>query len=452
MGTAFETEVGRLMTQFNSPGVAADMVAGGKRYSAHMGRLIAGAPGPVTAKARFATVCLTKLLVAIELLRSAETGAIGLDDAIAQHLPELGKGPKAKGRNIKIRHLLSHTGGYRGFPLQKLLPLARESWQNCVDLLHDTDQLFEPGTVFDDDHFGHIVLGEILSRLKGKPVLDAVCEGVLRPLGIAPNDRTRDAQLPDIYTGRHVWNRTEKTWEAEPDIYPEPGVSSGAFSHLSMSSGEMARLGEALIADTPAPGRARISDWVKERLFTAVVAVPREISPMRVTRWAVRGFGMGLATFRDGHKGHVTTGRGQNSAIVFGRDTKSMAAVAMNTTNVLEREALLNMMFRRFGNDSSIVPEAKTLDMDFDEFIKPFSTRDIAGVYVGFAPEPVEIFASPKAFAVRMDKEDRYRFETSPENRLVMHARMPMPIGIFADPVTGRPCLSLGMHAFKKVN
>ena len=452
MGTQFEAEVGRLMTQFNSPGVAVDMVARGKRHSAYMGRSVAGGALPVTAKSRFATVCLVKLLVTIELLRLAEKGEISLDSPIADHLPELGDGPKAKGRHIKIRHLLSHTGGYRGFPLQKMLPLARESWQNCVKLLHDTDQLFEPGTVFDDDHLGHVILGEVLARLKNKPVLDVVCENVLRPLGIAPNTRTKDVDFPEIYTGRHGWNRTDKKWEVEPDDYADPGVSAGAFSPLSMSSADLARLGEALMTDPPRSGRPAISDWVKDKLFTTEVAVPREISPVRATRWSVRGFGLGMATFRDGHKGHVTTGRGQNSAIIFNKDRSSTAAIAMNTTNVLEREALLNMMFRRFADDLSIVPEAKVLDMDFDEFIRPFSTREIGGVYVGFSPEPIEIFASPKAFVVRIDKEDRYRFEASPENRLVMHAKMHMPLGLFQDPVSRRPCLSVGMHAFKKVN
>jgi hypothetical protein len=148
----------------------------------------------------------------------------------------------------------------------------------------------------------------------------------------------------------------------------------------------------------------------------------------------------------------MTTGRGQNSAIVFGKDGKSMTAIAMNTTNVLEREALLNVTFGRFAGDRSIVPEARSLDMDFDEFIAPFSTRDIGGAYLGFAPAPVEVFASPKAFVVRIDKQDRYRFEASPDNKLVMHAKLAMPIGFFQDPVTRRPCLSLSMHSFKKVN
>jgi CubicO group peptidase (beta-lactamase class C family) len=452
MASQFETEIARLMTQFNTPGVAVDMVARGKRHSAHMGRLTAGGSHQVTKKSRFSTACLIKVLVSIELLALAEKGEISLDDCIADHLPETANGPKAKGKILKIRHLLSHTGGYRSTTVERLIPLARASWQNCVDLLQETEQLFEPGSVFDDDHLGHILLGEIVARLRGKPVIDAVCEDVLAPLGIKPGNRNLDAADPDIYAARHKWLREDKKWAPEPDVYPEPDSSFGTVSPLSLDSGDLARLGEALLDATPASENSVISPFVKKMLFSEAVNVPREISPTRVTRWTVKAFGMGLATFQDGHAGFLTTGRGQNSCLIFDRKRQCMVALAMNTNNVLEREALLNTLFLKFAGDTSITPEPKTLDIDFDDFIKPFTTRDIGGVYVGFTPEPIEIYASPRAFVLRINKEDRYRFEASPENRLVMHAKMPMPVGLFQDPVSLRPCLTMGMHSFKKVN
>jgi len=451
MASEFENEVGRLMMKFTTPGVSADMLAMGKRHSAHMGRLTAGGSLPVTKKARFATVCLIKLLIAIDLLMMAEKGEIDLDANIADYLPELGQGPKAKGRFLKVRHLLSHTGGYRSFTIQHLLPLAHESWQNCVSLLHDTDQLFEPGTVFDDDHLSHIILGQMVERVRGKPLLDAVGDDVLRPLRITPGNRTKDAEQPDIYASRHDWNGAEKKWEPEADLYVEPDPVFGAISHLSMTSADMLRLGEALLAVPPAAGKFCFSQFVKDRLFSEEVRLPPEITPMRITRWSVRAYGLGMARFRDGHCGRLTTGRGQNSGLVFDKNRQSVLACAMNTPNVWEREVLVNTLLAKFAGDASIVPEAKTLDLDFDEFLHPFTPRELGGVYLGFTPEPIEIFAGPRSFVVRIDKEDRYQFEATSENRLVMLARMPVPFGLFQDPVSRRPCLTMGMHPFKKV-
>ncbi|HWM60714.1 MAG TPA: hypothetical protein VNN98_01110, partial [Rhizomicrobium sp.] len=217
------------------------------------------------------------------------------------------------------------------------------------------------------------------------------------------------------------------------------------------TSGDLAHIGEALMDGTSKSGTPLISPFVKEKLFSQEVQVPREISPMRITRWRVSAFGLGMAHFQGGHCGTLTTGRGQNSAIIFDKDRHSALAMAMNSTNVLEREALLNTLFAKFAGDTSIRSEPKTIDMDFDEFIKPFSTRDIGGVYAGFTPDPIEIYAAPRSFTLHIEKKEQYRFEASPENRLMMHARMPMPVGLFQDPVSRRPCIMMAMHAFKKV-
>jgi len=163
------------------------------------------------------------------------------------------------------------------------------------------------------------------------------------------------------------------------------------------------------------------------------------------------GFGLGMVIFRDGHRGCVTTGRGQNSCIAFDNDRQSVVALAMNTANVLEREAVLNTVFAEFAGDPSIVPEPKTLDIGFEEFLGPFTTRDIAGPYAGFQLDPVEIFATPRSFSLRIRGEELYQFEATPENRLVMRAKQPTSIGLFPDPVSGRPCLMMAMNAFKKV-
>jgi CubicO group peptidase (beta-lactamase class C family) len=450
MASEFETEVGRQMMRFNAPGVAVDLLAGGKRHSAYMGRLAAGGSLAMTKKSRFATVSLVKLLIAIDLLSLAEQGEISIEDTLADHLPELGQGPTAKGKFLKIRHLLSHTGGFRGCTMDHLLPLAHESWQNCVDLLQDTPQMFEPGTVFEDDHLSHVILGELLARLRGKPVVDAVCEDVLAPLGIEYSLRNKDEEQPEIYVARHEWDQEGKNWRSEDDVYPEPDASFGAISHLSMTNANLARLGEALLAGKPETAKAPLSPWVKEKLFSEVVRVPREVSPVGVTRWHLSAFGMGMATFRGGHRGFMTTGRGQNSCLIFDKDRQSVLALAMNTTNILQREALLNSLLAKFASDASIVPEPRT-DVRFDEFIQPFTTRDIGGVYAGFMPGPVEIHASPRGFVVRIGEEDRYQCEAGPENQLLIRAKTLVPIGVFQDPATLRPCLTMGMHPFKKV-
>lgn len=451
MTTQFETELAQWKAQFDTPGLAVEMLTGKQHHKAHLGLLAAGGRHPVTPNSRFGTVCLIKLLISIQTLTMAEKGQISLDANIADYLPELGKGPKAKGQMLKIRHLLSHTGGFRSYTVQRLLPKAHESWENCVGLLHDTDQFFEPGTVFNDDHLNHIILGQMIDRVKEKPFLDVVREDVLAPLGIVPGNRTEDAKHPDIYAHRHAWNREAQQWEPEADTYVEPDPAFAAVSYLSMTSADLLRLGKALLADASASAAPGISAWVKEQLFSEAVRVPSTISPTRASRWSMSGFGLGMALFQGGYRGALTTGRGQSSGIIFDGARRSVVALAMNAPNVQGREALLNTLFATFAGDSTVVPETGTLDMGFDEFLGPFTTRDIGGLYIGFRSEPVEVFAAQRSFAFRIDREDCYRFEATPENRLVMKARLPMPVGLFPDPASGKPCLMMGVNAFKKV-
>jgi hypothetical protein len=125
--------------------------------------------------------------------------------------------------------------------------------------------------------------------------------------------------------------------------------------------------------------------------------------------------------------------------------------VNLNAVNVLEREAVLNHLLAKFAGDTSIVRETQALDIGFDDFIAPFTTRDIGGMYLGFLPDPVEIFANPRGFMVRIQGEDRYQFEASPENRLVMHAKLPTSIGLFKDPGNQQPALMMAMNAFRKI-
>jgi CubicO group peptidase (beta-lactamase class C family) len=394
---------------------------------------------------------LIKTLIAIQILTLAEKSEISLDANLAEYLPELGKGPNAKGRLLKIRHLLSHTGGFRSYTTQRLLPRAHESWENCVRLLRDTDQLFEPGTVFDDEHLSHIILGQMIERLKGKPFLDVIRAEVLAPLGINPGNRTQDAGDPEIYAHRHAWNQQMKRWEPEPDNYVEPDPAFGAISYLSMTSADLLRLGQALLADEAPSAAPGISAWVKDRLFSEVVRVPDTFSPTPVTRWKLAGFGLGLGLLKGGHRGAVTTGRGQGSAIIFDRERHSVVALAMNSPDAAGREAVLDTLFAGFAGDRSIVPEPKTLDIGFDEFLGPFTPQDIGGVYIGQRPELVEIFATPRSFELRIDRECFYSFQATPENRLVIKARLPAAVGFFQDPATNKPCLMMGLNAFKKM-
>ena len=55
---------------------------------------------------------MTKASTAVSILQLWERGLVGLDDPVVKHLPDFGRGGADKDK-VTVRHLLTHTGGFR---------------------------------------------------------------------------------------------------------------------------------------------------------------------------------------------------------------------------------------------------------------------------------------------------------------------------------------------------
>lgn len=128
-------------------------------------------------------ICLfsgSKALTAILVHKLAETGAIHLDHAIAEYLPEFAARGKA---GITIRQMLAHRSGV------SLLP-ARDPWAGA---LYDFDGMVRalcaapasrPGRGPSYHALsGGFILGEILRRVTGRALPDLLREWLAEPLG-----------------------------------------------------------------------------------------------------------------------------------------------------------------------------------------------------------------------------------------------------------------------------
>lgn len=132
---------------------------------------------------------ITKTVTALVLLRLVESGVVGLDDAVAQHLPEIrrldGREPGAPA--ITFRDLATHRAG-----------LARESeprvhgrgpfreWKRkTVAAIPDTRVLDPPGARYRYSNIGYALLGFALERAADRPFEILADSLVFRPLGMS---------------------------------------------------------------------------------------------------------------------------------------------------------------------------------------------------------------------------------------------------------------------------
>jgi CubicO group peptidase (beta-lactamase class C family) len=122
----------------------------------------------------------SKPVAAAAILQLCERGLCGLDDRVARHLPEFGQQGK---EIITLRHLLTHTGGFR---------FVETGWpaSDSNEIVSRICKLpLERGWIPGQKAGYHIytswyILGELVKRLDGRPFGRYVREEIFTPLGM----------------------------------------------------------------------------------------------------------------------------------------------------------------------------------------------------------------------------------------------------------------------------
>ena len=121
---------------------------------------------PVTERTNFRLASLTKAFTAAAILSLVDDGRLKLEDRVRDILPDF----PAYGREIRIRHLLTHTSGLRAY--QDLVPDS-VTWQikdrDVLALLHRTDTThFPPGSAFRYGDSGYAILALVVETVSGE--------------------------------------------------------------------------------------------------------------------------------------------------------------------------------------------------------------------------------------------------------------------------------------------
>jgi CubicO group peptidase (beta-lactamase class C family) len=142
----------------------------------------------------------TKGVIATTVHRLVDRGLIDYDEPVATYWPEFAQRGK---QFITVRHLLSHSAGLH--PLRDVISGAYEmlDWDLVCTQLARQAPRYEPGTRhgYHGITYGFLV-GEVIRRVTGIPVHDAVETEIVKPLGLdgmsigaPPDRRDRVAEL-----------------------------------------------------------------------------------------------------------------------------------------------------------------------------------------------------------------------------------------------------------------
>jgi len=252
---------------------------------------------PVTSDTPFYNFSTCKAAASTVAHVLAGRGLFNYDTPVVDLWPEFGAHGKQK---VTVRHVLSHTAGVPGIPLNTTMEDLCD-WDKMCSSIANSELWWEPGTKigYHAYTFGYLI-GEIIRRATGKPISQALLDEVSGPLGVGK----------ELYFGMP---RSEQQRLARLEDAPADPAAMAAMASMPqdlpmfkagpmslMPTAELGNRADILAADIPAGGKtsARAIARMYASLLGKVDGI-RLISPERlreVTAVAMSGtdevFGM----------------------------------------------------------------------------------------------------------------------------------------------------------------
>ena len=189
-----------------------------------------------------------KPVAAVAVAQLREAGLLDLDERVATYIPEFG----CRGKEpITIRHLLTHTGGFRlldvGWP--------GAAWDQIIEII--CHARLDPGWIPGQTAGYHLVsswfiLGELVRRLDGRPFEDYVREELFGPLEMhdswigmpAAQFRTYGDRIAPLFdtSGRETeplnWHSEKRVTRCSPGANGRgPVAELGRFYEMLLAGG-----------------------------------------------------------------------------------------------------------------------------------------------------------------------------------------------------------------------
>ena len=350
---ALDAYVAGAVRDWRVPGLAIAVVHGdtivlAKGYGVrHVGR-----PEPVDAHTLFAIGSTTKAMTATLMAMLVDSGRVGWNDPVINHLPEFRVQDPYVTREMTIRDLLTHRGG---------LPETDFLWEDTArtftDILRRLQYVvpaYSIRSAFVYQNVMYATAGHIEGALTGTTWDDLVRRRLFGPLGMTDTKTsTHELDLAGDVASPHA--RVHDTLSAIPwrnldDIGPAGSVNSSVT--------DMAHWLRFVLDSDRIGGNRLVSPASFHEMFTPQVVVPLDFYPAwkDVGQHVVTyGFGWFLFEYR-GHRVAMHTGSIDGMSAIVGLlpDDRVGVVVLVNEDHAELRHALLMRTLRHvFGRHES---------------------------------------------------------------------------------------------------
>lgn len=256
---------------------------------------------PMTIDTIFDIASLTKVIAtSTAVMQLVERGTLNLEDPVVKYWPEFRGNGKEE---IRVRHLLTHYSGLRAALTSKL---KWSTYEKALRIIEEEKAVLplESSFIYSDINF--IILGELVSRISGKP-LDRYClENIFKPLGMKdtgfkPSPHLRSRIAPTQYQhgarGKMLWGEVH-----DPIAHNMGGIAghAGLFS----TADDLAIFAQMLLDGGSGNNLQILSPSMVEKM--TVPQSPPEKIPLRGLGWNIDSPLVSERSF--GHKGYTGTG------------------------------------------------------------------------------------------------------------------------------------------------
>ena len=179
----FDTYIGDQYTS-DAPGVSILVAKDGKAiYSKGSGIANLELDIKAAPKHVFEIGSITKQFTAVAILMLEEQGKLSVEDEITKFIPDY----PTQDKTITVHHLLNHTSGIKSYTnMPSFMEFARTDMTPTVlmDKFKNEQMEFDPGTQFNYNNSGYIVLGHIIEVVSGQSYEDFIQTNIFDKIGM----------------------------------------------------------------------------------------------------------------------------------------------------------------------------------------------------------------------------------------------------------------------------
>lgn len=193
---------------------------------------------------RYKIASNSKQFAAAAILLLVEEHKLSLDDKVSRFFPKL-----TRAKDVSVRQLLAHTSGYQDFYAIDYLPLSMQrdtTVQAILDAYAMKPLDFEPGTRWQYSNTNYVILGKIIEKVSGEPLMAFLRHRFFSKLGMdSVIDISEETLAPSEPQGH-----THYALGPVRQVAPEGKGWMWAAGELAMTASDLAKWDISLIDGT----------------------------------------------------------------------------------------------------------------------------------------------------------------------------------------------------------